>query len=332
MAESLQLGVPHRHHARHRPGAAVPGHRAAGPDAARDADQPPATRPPTSCSCGTARRRPPAVTTRPTRAGWPPTQVAVIPPPSPACTTCWSAASPSRRTTRRSRCWPNWCRWPSPACTPTSAATPSTSPPRSAAPASTPTRSSSWCGPASPSTSRSSYQVIDATKIIATFDLTGAPHGLYDLKVINPGGETAVIPYRFLVEQAIEPDVTIGVGGPRFILAGDVGTYSVALQSLSNLDTPYVVLPGRHSRDGRSTSASTTCRTCGSTRTSAAARTGRDDIALGRRSTRRSTPTAPSLAAGLPVRPGGRRLHRLHLQRVHLPRPARAARPGLGGS
>ena len=58
--------------------------------------------------------------------------------------------------------------------------------------------------------------------------------------MINPGDETAVVPYRFLIEQAIEPDVTIGIGGPRTILAGDVGTYSVALQSVSNLDTPYV--------------------------------------------------------------------------------------------
>src|SRR5262249_6445876 len=84
------------------------------------------------------------------------------------------------------------------------------------------------------------YKVIDSTKIIATFDFTGAPHGLYDLEVINPSGDRAVIPYRFLIEQAIEPDVDIGIGGPRVILAGDVGTYSVALQSLSNLDTPYV--------------------------------------------------------------------------------------------
>jgi large repetitive protein len=84
------------------------------------------------------------------------------------------------------------------------------------------------------------YEVIDASKIIATFDFTGAPHGLYDVTVINPGGVQAVVPYRFLVEQAIEPDVTIGIGGPRAILAGDVGTYSVALQSVSNLDTPYV--------------------------------------------------------------------------------------------
>jgi len=83
------------------------------------------------------------------------------------------------------------------------------------------------------------YEVIDSTKIIATFDLTGAPHGLYDLAVINPGGDRVMVPYRFQVERALEPDVTIGVGGPRAILAGDVGTYSVALQSISNVDTPY---------------------------------------------------------------------------------------------
>ncbi|MFH1842063.1 MAG: CARDB domain-containing protein [bacterium] len=64
------------------------------------------------------------------------------------------------------------------------------------------------------------WQVVDSSKIIATFDFTGAPHGLYDLKVINPSGDQAVIPYRFLVERAIEPEVTIGIGGPRVILAG----------------------------------------------------------------------------------------------------------------
>ncbi|MCA9266431.1 MAG: hypothetical protein KDA60_21375, partial [Planctomycetales bacterium] len=32
----------------------------------------------------------------------------------------------------------------------------------------------------------------------------------------------------------------IGIGGPRVILAGDIGTYSVALQGVSNLDSPYV--------------------------------------------------------------------------------------------
>ena len=50
----------------------------------------------------------------------------------------------------------------------------------------------------------------------------------------------AIAPYRFQVEQTIEPDVTIGVGGPRFILAGDTGTYSVELENLGNINAPYV--------------------------------------------------------------------------------------------
>ncbi|MHB8956711.1 MAG: putative Ig domain-containing protein [Pirellulaceae bacterium] len=84
------------------------------------------------------------------------------------------------------------------------------------------------------------YQVIDSTTIVATFDFTGASHGLYDVKVINPNGDQAVVPYRFLIERAIEPEVTIGLGGPRLIEAGDVGRFSVALANTGNIDAPYV--------------------------------------------------------------------------------------------
>ncbi len=41
------------------------------------------------------------------------------------------------------------------------------------------------------------------------------------------------------MERAIEPEVTIGVGD-RAVLAGEVGTYSVVLQNVGNLDAPYV--------------------------------------------------------------------------------------------
>ena len=84
------------------------------------------------------------------------------------------------------------------------------------------------------------YQVIDSTKITAIFDLTDAPHGLYDVKVINPDGRVAIVPYRYLVERAIEPDVTIGLGGPSILAPGDTATYGVSVQSLTNIDTPYV--------------------------------------------------------------------------------------------
>lgn len=83
------------------------------------------------------------------------------------------------------------------------------------------------------------YEVVNSTKAIAIFDLTNAPHGLYDVKVINPDGTEAIVPYRYLVERLIEPEVTVGLGGPRVLAPGEAGTYGISLKSLSNLDTPY---------------------------------------------------------------------------------------------
>ncbi|MDG9698110.1 hypothetical protein QC281_49580, partial [Streptomyces sp. DH17] len=85
-----------------------------------------------------------------------------------------------------------------------------------------------------------SYQVVDKTKIIAIFDFTNAPHGLYDVEVINPNGDTAIAPYRYLVEQSIEADVNIALGGPRVVWAGQSGLYGFTLSSSTNVDIPYV--------------------------------------------------------------------------------------------
>ena len=85
-----------------------------------------------------------------------------------------------------------------------------------------------------------SSDFVNSTEIVAEFDLTGAPYGSYDVRVTNPDGSQAIAPYRFEIEQTVAPDVTIGIGGPRFILAGDSGTYSVALQNLGNINAPYV--------------------------------------------------------------------------------------------
>ncbi len=84
------------------------------------------------------------------------------------------------------------------------------------------------------------WQVLAATHIRAVFDLRHVPMGLYDISVINPDGQRVTEPYRYLVERAIEADVTIGIGGARTINPGDGTTYSVTLQSLTNVDTPYV--------------------------------------------------------------------------------------------
>ncbi len=85
-----------------------------------------------------------------------------------------------------------------------------------------------------------SYQVINATKIIATFDLRGAPNGLYDVQVTNPDGAVAIVPYRLQVDGAQQPDTPIGLGGPSTIEIGGTGIYAVTLQNGANLNTPYV--------------------------------------------------------------------------------------------
>ena len=82
--------------------------------------------------------------------------------------------------------------------------------------------------------------MVNSTEIIAIFDLTDAPHGLYDVEVINPDGEVAVAPYRYLVEQALPPDVSVAMGGPRVLTAGQTGLYGLSLVSTTNVDIPYV--------------------------------------------------------------------------------------------
>src|SRR5262249_21600914 len=92
--------------------------------------------------------------------------------------------------------------------------------------------------------------VVDGTKIVATFDLRNAPHGLYDVKVINPNGDVAFLPYRYQVEQAVEPDVTVALGGPHVIQVGDTGTYTVSVHDTTNLDSPYIFFQFGQSAEG----------------------------------------------------------------------------------
>src|SRR5262249_28573724 len=49
-------------------------------------------------------------------------------------------------------------------------------------------------------------------------------------------------PYRYLVEPALPPDVTVGLGGTRVLYAGEGGLYGFSLQSRTNVDIPYVQL------------------------------------------------------------------------------------------
>ncbi len=87
-----------------------------------------------------------------------------------------------------------------------------------------------------------SFQRVDATELIAVFDLRDAPHGLYDVQVIHPDGRMAVDPYRFQIESADPYEVNAGVGGPSLIGLGETGNYGIAVQNLANVDTPYTII------------------------------------------------------------------------------------------
>ncbi len=89
------------------------------------------------------------------------------------------------------------------------------------------------------------YRVIDATKIIATFDLRNAMVGLYDVVVTNPDGQSVQIPYRFLISQPMPYDLSVGLGGPAELFIDlSTGTspavYGTSALSLTNVDMPYV--------------------------------------------------------------------------------------------
>ncbi|MCL4179872.1 MAG: tandem-95 repeat protein, partial [Verrucomicrobia bacterium] len=90
------------------------------------------------------------------------------------------------------------------------------------------------------------YAVIDATRIVATFDLRNAPRGLYDLQVTNPDGAVSRVPYRYLIESPMPIDVTVGMGGPTLLpitrTGVSPGIYGVSLLGLTNVDMPYVHL------------------------------------------------------------------------------------------
>ncbi len=87
-----------------------------------------------------------------------------------------------------------------------------------------------------------SLRRVDATELIAVFDLRNAPHGLYDVQVIHPDGRMAVDPYRFQVEAADPYEVNAGVGGPSVVGLGETGSYGIAVQNLANVDTPYTII------------------------------------------------------------------------------------------
>ena len=87
-----------------------------------------------------------------------------------------------------------------------------------------------------------SYTVVNATEIVAVFDLTDAPYGLYDVRVIDPDGEVATEPYRYYVTEAEPADVIVGLGGPAELALGETTAYGVNVYNVTNIDLPYVLI------------------------------------------------------------------------------------------
>ncbi len=66
---------------------------------------------------------------------------------------------------------------------------------------------------------------VDATRIVAVFDLRNAVGVLYDVQVLHPDGRLLVEPYRLQVEPADPLIVDIGVGGKSQLQIGEATTY-----------------------------------------------------------------------------------------------------------
>ncbi|MCC6007963.1 MAG: tandem-95 repeat protein, partial [Rhodobacteraceae bacterium] len=85
------------------------------------------------------------------------------------------------------------------------------------------------------------WSVIDSTKIVATFNLEGAPLGLYDVSVTNGSGARATVPYRVLVEPASEAEVGVALNGPRVVTTTDIiADFPAMVRNFANIDAPYV--------------------------------------------------------------------------------------------
>lgn len=101
-------------------------------------------------------------------------------------------------------------------------------------------------GGASPRLVRST--LIDASRIDATFDLTGSlPLGVYDVIVRRPDSSEAMLASGFTLEPGKDFTANLGFGPPRAIARGGSGFYSISIENTTNIDLPfltaYILLP-----------------------------------------------------------------------------------------
>ncbi|SHJ60399.1 Sugar lactone lactonase YvrE [Palleronia salina] len=85
------------------------------------------------------------------------------------------------------------------------------------------------------------WRVVDSGRILASFDLTGAERGLYDVSVTNPDGSTAILPYRVMIDPPRAAQIEVALDADRIMPKwNSVHPIGVALRNASNLDAAYV--------------------------------------------------------------------------------------------
>ncbi len=89
---------------------------------------------------------------------------------------------------------------------------------------------------------------IDASRIDATFDLTGnLPLGAYDVVVRRPDNSEATLAGGFTLEPGKNMTANLGFAPPSAIARGGSGFYSISVENTTNIDLPfmtvYIIIP-----------------------------------------------------------------------------------------
>ena len=79
-------------------------------------------------------------------------------------------------------------------------------------------------------------------QIQAIFDISGAPLGLYDVVIQNPGEPEMILANAYTVEEATQPDVFVEVNGRSRALINRWSTYTVDIGNRGNTDAFYRIL------------------------------------------------------------------------------------------
>ncbi|MBI5020006.1 MAG: T9SS type A sorting domain-containing protein [Ignavibacteriales bacterium] len=93
---------------------------------------------------------------------------------------------------------------------------------------------------------------IDASRIDATFDLTGnLPLGTYDVVVRRPDNSEATLTGGFTLEPGKNLTANLGFAPPSAIARGGSGFYSISVENTTNIDLPfmtvYIIIPAGQS-------------------------------------------------------------------------------------